>query len=457
MKRHAPPLFQHQIESLDIMRRTPRVFDCSDPGTGKTRVQIELFALRNKRLKKKALVIAPLSLLEPAWESDFHKFEPSIRVKVCYAKDRAAAFAAPADVYVTNTDATTWLARQKPAFFKDFGTLIVDESSFFKHATSMRSKALNKIKKYFEYRSCLTGTPNSNTLLDIWNQINILDDGKRLGRSYYSFRSATCQPEQVGPSPQMVKWTPKEGAADAVAVLIKDITVRHKFEECVSIPPNFVTRVTYKMTPKQQKVYWMMEKANIALLAKGEVSAVNAAVQVQKLLQIASGAVYADSGEPQIIDTGRYKLIADLVDGRDKSLVFFNWAHQREALTEELTARDISFEVIDGTVPVKKRQEIVKHFQGGFYRCLLCHPQSAGHGLTLTAGTSTIWASPTYNLEHFIQANHRIYRAGQTQKTETVLVEAANTLEGSVYQKLEAKNRAQMDMLQILKDLTHAN
>lgn len=450
------------------MIRRERVLDSSDPGTGKTRVQIELFNARRRRGGGAALIIAPKSLLRSAWQDDFEKFAPHIRTVIAPAEKREKAFAQSADVYITNTDAAKWLAKQPAKFFKQFDTLIIDELSSFKHHTSQRSKAINKIKKHFRYRYGLTGTPNANSITDLWHQIFILDDGARLGRSFYQFRNSVCQPKQIGPQPNMVQWEDRPGAEMAVGGLLSDMVVRHKFEDCIDIPANHLYTVPYHMGPKQAKAYMQMEKDAIVQLNNGVlVSAVNAAGVMTKLLQIASGASYSEQGSGAtplhvavnnslgyaLIDMGRYELVADLVEQRGHSLVFFNWVHQRDLIAQELTKRGVTFAVIDGSTPDKQRKQIVDDFQAGFYRVLLAHPQSAAHGLTLTKGTSTIWASPTYNLEHFLQGNRRIYRAGQTEKTETIVVVAPGTVEEKVFQRLKEKDQRQGTMLDLLKDL----
>lgn len=436
--------------------------------TGKTRVQIELFAARRAAGGGAALVIAPKSLLRSAWEDDFKKFAPQVNVSVAPADKREAAFNVPADVYVTNTDAVNWLVKQDAKFFKRFDTLIIDELSAFKHHTSGRSKAMNKIKKHFKHRYGLTGTPNSNTITDLWHQMFILDDGQRLGKSFYQFRNSVQTPEQVGPQANMLKWTDKPGAEIAVGGLIQDMVVRHKFEECIDIPANHEYSVPYHMSPKQAKAYQQMEKAAITQLDSGRIiSAINAAGVMTKLLQIASGASYSEEGSGNTllqakaadalgyvpIDTGRYELVGDLVEQRDHSVVFFNWAHQRDLLVKEFKKRGITYAVIDGSTSDKARKEAVDLFQQGFYRVLLAHPQSAAHGLTLTKGTATIWASPTYNLEHWLQGNRRIYRAGQTQKTETIVVLAPGTVEDKVFKKLSDKNVRQSNMLSFLQEM----
>lgn len=427
--------------------------------TGKTRVQIELFAARRKRGGGAALIIAPKSLLRSAWQDDFLKFAPEIKTVVCPAEKREEQFALPADVYITNTDAAKWLASQPASFFKRFDTLIIDELSSFKHHTSQRSKAINKIKKHFDNRYGLTGTPNANTITDIWHQVFILDDGERLGRSFYQFRASVCSPEQVGPQPNMLVWKDRPGAELAVGGKLADMTVRHKFEECLDIPTNHSYVVPYHMSPKQTKVYEAMERDAITLLDSGKIiSTVNAAGVMTKLLQIASGASYSDVTDDSLedyspIDNGRYELVADLVDQRQHSVVFFNWTHQRDLLIAEFKRRGITYVVIDGSTSDKARKEAVDMFQAGFYRVVLAHPQSAAHGLTLTKGTATIWPSPTYNLEHFLQGNKRIYRAGQTEKTETIMIIAQGTIEEKVLAKLQEKDARQGSMLDLLKDM----
>lgn len=445
---NTPGLFKHQIDSVRFFQAQPRGFDMSDPGTGKTRVQIELYLAR--RHAGKALVLAPRSLLRSAWLEDFKKYAPQIPVSIATAKDREEAFRRPADVYVTNTDAVRWLVKQPPSFFKGYSTLIIDEISAFKHHTSQRSRGLNKIKKYFQYRYGLSGTPNSNTITDVWHPMFVLDDGKRLGKSFYQFRLGVCEPKQVGPQPNMLKWTDKPHAHTAVTALIKDMTIRHVFEECVDIPENFEYPVPYELEQQHLATYYDMQKEALIFVNGKVVSAVNAAVVINKLLQIASGAVYDQDGGYVMLDTGRYELVADLVEERAHSLVFFNWTHQRDELKKEFDKRGITYVVMDGQTGDKARAEAVELYQKGFYRVMLAHPQTASHGLTLVRGTSTIWASPTFNLEHFLQGNRRIYRLGQTAKTETIVILGAGTIDEEVYKRLQHKDVRQADLLDAL-------
>jgi SNF2 family DNA or RNA helicase len=442
-----PPLFEHQRQSIEFIRNNLQVFDASDPGTGKTRVAIESFAERRIRACGAALVLAPKSLLRAAWEADIRKFAPHLRCSVAYATNREEAFAAQADFYITNHDAATWLAKQPKSFFAKFDTLIIDEVGAFKHATSQRSKAVSRIKGYFKHRLVMNGTITPNSVTDVWHQMFIVDDGKRLGPSFFAFRSAVCTPKQVGPSASMIRWEDRPGASDAVSKLMEDCTIRHKFEDCIDIPENHQYAVPYHLTPQQQKAYDQMELAQVALLNNTTmVSAVNAATVATKLLQIASGAVYEDSETYHLIDTARYEMVLDLAEERRHCVVFFLWKHQKDFLLSEAKKRGISHCLIDGTVTDRDRMQAVDYFQKGLYRIVFAHPQSAAHGLTLTRGTATIWASPTYNLEHYQQGLKRIHRAGQTQRTETITVVAQNTIEERVQDALLNK-RVRMDDL----------
>lgn len=445
------PHWGHQLKTLKLLKRSPIVFDASDPGTGKTRSSVEAYASRSGKC---ALIVAPKTLLDTAWSDDINEYAEDMEYSICKAGTREEDFKRKADIYITNTDAVGWLAQQNKKFFGKFDTIIVDEISSFKHRTSQRSKALNKIKKYFHYRQGLTGTPNPKSVTDIWNQIFFLDDGERLGTEFFKFRAAVCTPVQVGPGRNMLEWRDKPAAEEAVAKLISDISVRHQFDECMDIPPNTIHTIKYKMSPKQTKLYKKLEDFAIVQCDSGEVvSAVNAAVLANKLLQLASGAVYAD-GEPQLIDTGRYQLIGDLIEQRKHSVVFFIWRHQKEQLELVLQKRGISYAIIDGTVPNAKRKEIVRAYQAGFYQTILLHPKTGAHGLTLTRGTSTIWASPIYEPDFLKQGIHRIFRGGQTQRTETIMIEAENTIEGHVFNSLNSKNNRMVNLLKILKEQT---
>jgi SNF2 family DNA or RNA helicase len=402
------------------------------------------------------LVLAPRSLLRSVWVNDIRKFAPQLSVSVADAANRAAAFEAEADVYVTNVDAVKWLDEQTPDFFERFDELVIDESTAYKHHTSQRSKAVARISKFFRNRCCLTGTPNGNTITDVWHQAYILDGGARLGNSFYRFRDSVCTPTQVGRNANALKWTDKEGAEEVVFSLLSDIVIRHKFEDCVDIPPNHQYTLDYELTPKQMRSYIELETSQMLTL-RGKspaILAINAAAVATKLLQVASGAVYDGMGSYQVIDTARYEMIIDLVEQRKHSLVIFLWKHQRDALIAEAKKRGVTYEVLDGETSDKDREAIVAGFQAGRYQVIFGHPKTVAHGYTLTRGTATIWASPTYDLEHFKQGSKRMHRIGQTQKTETIIIVAKGTIDEKAYELMEGKNARMKNLLDLFGTLT---
>jgi SNF2 family DNA or RNA helicase len=445
---------KHQKHSIKFLSKRNEVFDMSDPGTGKTAVEILDVAATSKHEKHLTLIFAPKSLLRTAWDNDFKKFAPHLKREVATAQNRTKALNETANVYITNHDAAVDLAKKPPSFWKKFkgGTLIIDESSAFKHRTSARSKAMVKISEYFKRVRLMSGTPNTNGICDIWHQVYILDYGQRLGTSFFAFRAAVCTPVQTGPMPNMVRWEDKPHAEEAVAAMISDIVVRHRFEDCVDIPANHQYSMPFELSSKHFAAYKRMENDSLLLLRDSSITAINGAALYTKLLQLASGAAYNDAGSYTLIDSDRYDLVLDLVEERRHSVVFFNWQHQRDELIKRAEKRDMRFALIDGSITKKgERERVVEAYQKGLYDVLFAHPQSAGHGLTLTKGTATIWPSPTPNLEHYLQGLKRIHRIGQTEKTETIMIVAPGTIEEQVYEALLAKDARMTNLLTLLK------
>jgi SNF2 family DNA or RNA helicase len=457
-----PPYYEHQEETLDFIRSRmdageSRVFDASDPGTGKTRPSIGAFVGRRKAGGGKALVLAPKSILQPAWGNDISRFFPGTSYICAYASNRQKAFDMDVDIYITNHDAVTWLVRELPNhYWADFDTIIIDESTAYKNAKAKRSKAAYQLAKRFEHREILTGTPNPNSVTEFWHQVKLLDDGEALGTSFWKFRSIVCEPVQIGPSTNHIQWKDKPGAEHAVYDMIEHMTIRHEFAECRQKEAGLFGdpyKVYYNLPLRASKQYNNMVDVAVTMLNDGSIlSATQASAVHQKLMQLASGAVYKDDGTYSVTDTGRYELVMDMVDARKQCLVAFQWQHQRDELVKAASKRGYEYAVIDGSTNDGARIDAVEKFQAGKIRVIFAHPQSAGHGLTLTAGTTTIWASPTYNSEHYTQFNARINRAGQTEKTETILVCANNTVDEKVYDRLESKLSSMQMLLDLLGD-----
>tara|TARA_R100000479_G_scaffold98552_2_gene48905 strand:- start:3377 stop:4741 length:1365 start_codon:yes stop_codon:yes gene_type:complete len=441
-----PPPYAHQTDTTTFITNHPRCFITSDPGTGKTRSVLDAHA----SLGCTTLVLAPLSILEAAWLDDIKKFQPTINCGVAYAKNRKKIFEDKTfDMVVTNFEAVTYLVKN-PEVLERFDTLVVDEFTAFKNKDSKRSKNLKAIVDNFDRRIFMSGTPNSNTILDLWHPALCVDDGERLGNRFYSFRNQVCTSRFNGFANE---WIDKPGIEETVAQMLSDITIRHALEDCIDLPKNIVRTLYTDLSPAVYKMYKTLQESSVLYTKMGTINAVHAGARVKKLLQLVSGGVYDEEGNVQYFHEQRHDMVMDLVSVRKHSIVAFNWKHERDALVTMAEKRKISYAVIDGETPASKRTGIVQRFQAGQIQVLFAHPQSASHGLTLTKATTCIWCSPTYNAEHFQQFNRRIHRAGQTQKTETILIAARNTWEKEVYKKLNGKLGKMENLLHVLTKL----
>lgn len=443
------PLWNHQKVSVAFTTKHPRAFDTSDPGTGKTAVQIATYMARAKR--GRWLIICPKTLMRSAWGDDIETFAPTLTVAYADADKREAAFQAGTNVVVINTDGVKWIA-DNPHVLSGFDHLTIDEFTAFKHGTSQRTKAMLKLRKAFTHRYLLSGTPNANTVMELFTPTMILDDGKRLGTSYVRLRNVMQTPTQIGPSANHLRWDDKPGAAQATAELLADVTIRHEFAAVMAhVPPNFREVKRFELSKKIRKVYAAVESECIhAFDDENYVSAVHAAALRTKLLQITSGAVYTQGEkEYELVDTQRYALTCDLIEEGQHSVVFFNWKHQRDYLTQELDRRGLTYAVIDGNTNDKLRPELVRNFQDGKYRAILLHPRTGAHGLTLTRGDTVIFTSPIYEADLMEQGIARIVRGVQDKQTRTVFIEAKDTVESKVYARLNSKNEAMQDLLSL--------
>ena len=451
-----PAPFDHQTAATRFWLSNPIMCNFSDPGTGKTRATLDAIAQRADG--GRTLVIAPLSILECSWGEDIRRFTPNLTYSIADAKNRQTAFEQQTDIVLTNHDGVKQIAAN-PSLLSGFNTVVVDESTAFKNRNSQRSKALAKIVNTVKYRVILTGTPNSNTVCDLWHQIFLLDNGERLGKNFFGFQRAVCNPLALNAGGRpLMKWVDKETANATVSAALGDIVFRVKFEDVIEIPGNHTRLIEVTNPPQLTKLYREFMRDSILPLADGDVTAINAGALVRKLLQLLTGAVYDSDGQTRIVHSNRYNLVLDLVEETDHSVVAFNWRHERVAMCQLAEQRGIKYAVIDGDTPFNARTTIVNDFQTGKLQVLFAHPQSAGHGLTLTRGNRTIWASPTYNAEHYQQFCRRIYRAGQTRKTETIRIAAKGTIEHEVYQKLEGKLGSMDELLGFVKQLyQHSN
>lgn len=447
--------FAHQKVTSQFLVDHPQAIVTSDPGTGKTRSVADAFAeILQSHPGERMLVLAPLSILEVSWADDLKKFQPSLTFGFCVAGDRDDAFKSSCDIVIANHDGVKWIDAQlkkSPKLLDGFGTLCIDEFTAFKNRDSARSKACLRLAQRFTRRWILSGTPNSNTILDVWHPALICDGGQRLGTRFFSFRSSVCNSRHNGFG---VEWFDRPDATGIVAAALNDISIRYALEECITMPERVLSTRLVKLAPATKVAYkQLMEDAILYVNSGVALNAVHASAKIKKLLQLCTGAVYNADGDVINVHTDRYEFVMDLVAERKHSLVAFNWTHERDALIAIAEKAGVKYGVIDGSVSASKRADVVNAMQAGELQVIFAHPQSAGHGLTLTRATTTIWASPTYNAEHYKQFNGRTYRAGQRQRTEIIHVAAEGTIEETVYEKLQTKLDKMEDLLMTLKQL----
>lgn len=423
----------------------------SDCGTGKTRAVLDFLCdLKVNNILPPVVVLAPLTILEPAWGGDVITWTPNLSFVPCYATKRKQSATAEADIHLFNHDAVKWIMQpaNEDVLEKFKGCiLVIDEFTAYKNIDAQRTQAAINLSKEASMIIELSGTPMPRTVLDIFTPALIADGGARLGNNFYRFRSKVCTPIPLAHDPRIKKWEDKPDALAYITQQLGGISFRF---EAKDVPLNTKRYMEIELPPKARKAYKEMLDTDLMVNEDGTpINAVNAGARFQKLLQLCSGAVYNEAGEVVTFHQDRYELVTTLACEVEHAVVGFNWKHERVGLEKAFRKRGLRFAFIDGTVKVPERVQIVEDYQNGYYDVVACHPQSAGHGLTMTKGTRTIWCSASNNAEHFLQYNKRIDRKGQTQETETIMLCAKETKEEEVYKNLFGKVRTQAEMLAI--------
>lgn len=448
--------YAHQRKFADLWFSVKRALNFDGCGTGKTLSCIH--AVKTYWPGARVCVIAPLTILEVAWGHDlkFGWAETTYGIASGTAAKKRKVFESDRQWVITNHDSIKMMIEE--GYEKQFDIMIVDEGDAFRNRTSQRSKAMMIASQNIPIFTLMTGTPTPNSITDIWHLAMLVDGGERLGSNFWGFRQQVCDAKPVyGAPPGAMTYTDKPGANDHVTLMLSDISSRVTLDSVAELPETITRDITIKLPPKLRGQYEYLLKESIMLLENGEIiNALHAGARTQKLLQTVSGAIYDEFGEARGIHTDRDRLVLDLVQETDACLVAFNWTHQRDGLVAEARRRKLSYAVIDGSVAASKRADIVERFQRGELAVLFAHPQSAGHGITLTRANRIIWASPTYRADLYEQFNHRPIRLGQTRKTEIIHIAAENTVEEQVYTKLISKQISMLDLLHTLKKLASA-
>ena len=438
--------FDHQKTTSEFLVNNRKAFCFNEQGTGKTASVIwAVDYLMQLGLVKRVLVICPLSIMKSAWQQDLFKFAIHRTVSVAYgaAKKRKEIVNAGNEFVIINFDGVGIV--KKEIMDGGFDLVVVDEASAYKNNKTERWKDLRDLMKVIKGLWMLTGTPAAQSPVDAFGLARLVNPtAVPLYVSHFK--------DQVMQKVSDYRWIPRPEAKGIVHKALQP-AIRFEKKDCLDLPPvTFVDRDA-PLTP-QQLVYYKKLKQEMLIEADGEeISAVNAAVKINKLLQISGGAVYTDTGEVLEFDvSSRLKVVHEVVDETsNKVLVFVPFTHTIELLEKYLTKHGITSEIINGSVSVNRRTDIVTHFQNNSQpKVLIIQPQAASHGLTLTAADTIIWYAPCTSVETYLQANARIDRPGQVNAM-TIVHLSGSQVERRMYSLLRGNVANHSEIIDLYK------
>lgn len=424
----------HQKDTASFLTVNQRAFCFNEQGTGKTASAIWASDyLLMQGVINRVLIICPLSIMQSAWQADLFRFAIHRTVDVAYGdrSKRKAIVNSGAEYVVINFDGLDIVKDE----IKNggFDLIIVDEANAYKNHRTKRFKALKEVMNHKTWLWMMTGTPAAQSPLDAYGLAKMCVPA-RTPTLFGAYRDTVMQ--QL----TRFKWIPKSSAEQTVHKLLQP-AIRYTKAECLDLPEATHVSRFAPMTAQQSKYYKQLKKDMLINAAGEDVSAVNAASNLNKLLQISCGAVYTDNKNVIEFDVSdRLNAVLEVIEeATNKVLVFVPFTHTIGLLKDFLTKNNISCDVINGEVPVTKRTEIFKRFQEEKDpRVLIIQPQAAAHGVTLTAANVVIWYAPITSIEYYLQANARVHRQGQKNPVTVVHIEGS-PVEAKVYAALQNK------------------
>jgi len=446
--RYAP--FDHQRTTASFLTMNPRAFCFNEQGTGKTGSAIWAsdFLLNEGKINR-VLIICPLSIMDSAWRADLFNFAMHRTVDIAYGSrtKRQEIINGSAEYVIINYDGVE-IVKDEIAN-GGFDLIIVDEATHYKNAQSKRWKILNYILNTNPniWLWMMTGTPAAQSPVDAYGLAKLVNP-KAVPRFFGAFR------EMVMYKVTQFKWVPKPTAIEVVFNSLQP-AIRFTKEQCLDLPEMTYAKREVELTAQQKKYYNELKKEMISVAAGEQITAANAAVVMNKLLQISCGAVYTDTGETVEFDIkNRYKVLREVIDeSSQKILIFVPFKHVIDLLKEKLTSDGITSDVIRGDVSAQKRTEIFKRFQEEQDpRVLIIQPQAAAHGVTLTAANTIVWWGPVSSLETYAQANARVHRSGQKHPCTVVQLQGSG-VEKRIYSLLDDRIDVHTKMIDLYNDV----
>lgn len=423
-----------------------------DMGLGKT--VITLTALFDLCLDSfqvgKVLVIAPLRVARDTWPDEIEKWDHlrglTYSVAVGSEAQRKAALMQRVSVYIINRENVQWLIEESGLPF-DYDMVVVDELSSFKSYQAKRFRSLLRVRPGVRRFVGLTGTPSSNGLMDLWAEFRLLDLGKRLGRFITQYRSKYFVPDKRN-GMVVFSYKPLPGAEEQIYTAISDITISMKAADYLDMPECVMNVVKVKLSEQERKVYDSMRLELVVTLAGEEIDAGNAAALAGKLSQMANGAVYTEDKRVIPIHDRKLDALEDLIEAANGKpvLVAYWYKHDLERIQQRLRKMHTPFTQLNDSVSIRR-------WNNGDFPVALIHPASAGHGLNLQAGGSTlVWYGLTWSLELYQQTIGRLLRQGQKAKTVVVHhIVAEGTIDERVMVALDKKEKTQTALIDAVK------
>nr|WP_283205650.1 DEAD/DEAH box helicase [Garciella nitratireducens] len=437
---------EYQVYATEYILTHPIAAVLLDMGLGKSVITLSaIFDLTlDSFLVRKVLVIAPFRVARDTWPAEIEKWDHlkglNYTVAVGTVAQRKRALMKRAQVYIINRENIEWLISRSGISF-DFDMVVIDELSSFKSHQAKRFKSLLKVRPKVKRIVGLTGTPSSNGLMDLWAEYRLLDMGQRLGRFIGRYREDYFVPDKRNQQ-VIFSYKPKPGAEEAIYRLISDITISMKGSDYLKLPELVINEVPVKLSEKEMKTLDTMKRDFITTVKGEEITAANAAALSGKLLQMANGAVYDDQGVVIHIHDRKLDALEDLIEAANgKPVLIAYW------FKHDLSRIQKRFEV-----EVLSTRDSIKRWNDGKIPIAVIHPASAGHGLNLQAGGSTlVWFGLTWSLELYQQTNARLWRQGQN---ETVVIHhliAKGTIDERVMKALNDKNNTQAALIDAVK------
>ncbi len=436
----------YQKYATDFILTHPIAAVFLEMGLGKSVITLTaLFDLiLDQFLIRKVLVIAPLRVARDTWPLEIKKWDHlsglTYSVAVGNESERRRALMRAADIYIINRENVDWLITKSGIPF-DFDMVVIDELSSFKSHQAKRFKSLLKARPSVKRIVGLTGTPSSNGLMDLWAEFRLLDLGQRLGRYISHYRAAYFTPDKRN-AEVIFSYKPLSGAEDAIYQRISDVTISMKSCDYLKLPECVINEVPVVMDDKEMAVYDRFREDMVTKIRDKEIDAANAAVLSGKLLQMANGAVYDEEKVSCHIHDRKLDALEDLIEGANGKPVLIAYWYQHDA--ERIRAR----------FPVReiRTSKDIEDWNAGKISAAIIHPASAGHGLNLQAGGSTlIWFGLTWSLELYQQTNARLHRQGQKDTVVIHHIIAKGTIDEDVMKTLRKKEKTQNALINAVR------